>query len=142
MLGQYKFKIVYTPGKDNRRANALSRRHDIAGTKEIIKNTILKFNEDGSLGPAKTINNLTMSIRLEVPEELQKTIIRQHHDDPVHGHPRITRTMELIQRNYQFKNIKDKIASYIKKCADCQKNKHSTHAQYGESQPMELPNEP
>jgi hypothetical protein len=67
---------VYIPGKDNGRADALSRRHDIAGTKEIIKNIILKFNEDGSLGPAKTINNLTMSIGLEVPEELQKIIIR------------------------------------------------------------------
>jgi transposase InsO family protein len=142
-LGQHKFKIVYTPGKDNGRADALSRRSDIAGTKEIIKNSILKFNKDGSLGPSHTINNLTtMVIGLEVPEELQETIIRQHHDDPVHGHPGIARTMELIQRNYQFKNMKDKIASYIKKCADCQKNKHSTHAQYGESQPMELPSEP
>jgi transposase InsO family protein len=142
-LGQYKFKIVYTPGKDNGRADALSRRSDIAGTKEIIKNSILKFNEDGSLGPSHTINNLTtMVIGLEVPKELQETIIRQHHDDPVHGHPGIARTMELIQRNYQFKNMKDKITSYIKKCADCQKNKHSTHAQYGESQPMELPSEP
>jgi hypothetical protein len=133
---------VYTPGKDNGRADALSRRHDIAGTKEIIKNIILKFNEDGSLGLAKIINNLMMSIGLEVPEELQKIIIRQHYDDLVHGHPGIARIMELIQRNYQFKNMKDKIALYIKKCADCQKNKHSTHAQYGELQPMELLNEP
>jgi transposase InsO family protein len=141
-LGQHKFKIVYTPGKDNGRADALSRRSDIAGTKEIVKNAILKINEDGSIGPTHTINNLTMMIGIEVPEELQEAIIRQHHDDPVHGHPGIARTMELIQRNYQFKNMKDKIASYIKKCADCQKNKHSTHAQYGESQPMELPSEP
>jgi hypothetical protein len=44
MLGQYKFKIVYTLGKDNGRADALSRRHDIAGTKEIIDTAILKVN--------------------------------------------------------------------------------------------------
>jgi hypothetical protein len=62
---------VYTPRKDNSRANALSRRLDIAGTKEIIKNLILKFNEDGSLGLSHTINNLTtIVIELEVPEEL------------------------------------------------------------------------
>jgi transposase InsO family protein len=141
-LGQHKFKIVYTPGKDNGRADALSRRSDIAGTKEITNDTILKIQEDGSLGPAKTINNLMMSIGVEVPEELQENIIRQHHDDPVHGHPGVARTMEQIQRNYQFKNMKEKVTSYIKKCADCQKNKHSTHAPYGEMQPMELPSEP
>jgi hypothetical protein len=56
MLGQYKFKILYTPGKENGRADALSRRHDIAGTKEIINTSILKINQDGSLGPAKTLN--------------------------------------------------------------------------------------
>jgi transposase InsO family protein len=141
-LGQYKFKIVYTPGKDNGRADALSRRSDIAGTKEITKSTILKTHEDGSLGPSKGLRRLQMSIGIEVPEELQEAIIRQHHDDPVHGHPGVARTMEQIQRNYQFPGMKDKVASYIKKCADCQRNKHSTHAPYGEMQPMELPSEP
>jgi transposase InsO family protein len=142
LLGQYKFKIVYTPGKDNGRADALSRRSDIAGTKEITNSAILKMNADGSLGPARQLNRLIMSIGIEVPEELQESIIRQHHDDPVHGHPGVARTMEQIQRNYQFKNMKEKVTSYIKKCTDCQKNKHSTHAPYGEMQPMELPSEP
>ena len=142
MLGQYKFKIVYTPGKDNGRADALSRRSDIAGTKTINNSSILKVQDDGSLGPAKYINNLAMKIGIDVPEELQEQIIRQHHDDPVHGHPGVSRTMELVQRNYQFKNMKDKVSAYIKKCADCQKNKHSTHAPYGDMQPMELPTEP
>jgi hypothetical protein len=50
--------------------------------------------------------------------------------------------MELIKRNYEFPNIKDKITSFIAKCADCQKNKHSTHAPYGEMQAMELPDAP
>jgi transposase InsO family protein len=34
--------------------------------------------------------------------------------------------------------MKDKVALYIKKCADCQRNKHSTYALYGEMQLMEL----
>jgi hypothetical protein len=37
--------------------------------------------------------------------------------------------------------MKDKVALYIKKYTDCQRNKHSTHAPYGEMQPMELPSE-
>ena len=32
---------MYTLGKDNRRANAFSRRNNIAGTKEVISTAIL-----------------------------------------------------------------------------------------------------
>jgi hypothetical protein len=60
-----------------------------------------------------------MKVTYEVLEELHEAIIRQHHDDPVHGYPSITRTMELIKRNYEFLGMKDKIASFIAKCADC-----------------------
>jgi hypothetical protein len=91
---------VYILEKDNRRADAFSRRTDIAGTKRIIKSTILIEYEDRSLGPAKYVNNLMISIGLDVPKELQTEIIRQHHDDPVYSHSGVSRIMELIQRNY------------------------------------------
>jgi hypothetical protein len=118
MLGQYRFKIVYTLGKDNGRADALSWRHDIAGTKEIINTAILKVNNNGLLGLARTLN-LLIKVTYEVLEELHEAIIRQHYDDPVHSYPSIARTIELIKRNYEFLGIKDKIASFIAKCVDC-----------------------
>jgi hypothetical protein len=74
MLEQYKFKIVYTLEKDNSRANALSRRHDIARTKEIINTAILKVNNNGILGLARTLNEV-LAIRNNILEELQKAII-------------------------------------------------------------------
>ena len=119
MLGQYKFKILYTPGKDNGRADALSRRHDLAREKTVNKFAILGINSDGSLGPSQQLN-LVMKVQQEqrvptqVPDELQDEIISSHHDDPLHGHPGITRTMELIKRHYEFLNMKDKVTSYIK----------------------------
>jgi hypothetical protein len=91
---------VYTLGKDNSRADALSRRLDIAETKEITKSIILKTYKDGSLGLLKGLWRLKISIEIEVPEELQEVIIRQHYDDLVHGHSRVAWTMEQIQRNY------------------------------------------
>jgi hypothetical protein len=65
---------VYTPRKDNSRADALSRRLDIAGTKEIINTAILKVNSDRSLGLAHKINAL-LTVRNDVLEELQNAII-------------------------------------------------------------------
>ncbi len=147
LLGQYKFKILYTPGKDNGRADALSRRSDLAGTKTINEFAILGKNADGSLGPSQQINN-TMLVQQEqripayVPEELEQGVISSHHDDPLHGHPGITRTMELIKRHYEFPNMKDKVSKFIKQCVSCQQNKHSTHAKYGEAQAMEPPTAP
>jgi hypothetical protein len=147
LLGQYKFKILYTPGKDNGRADALSRRSDLAGTKTINEHAILGVNQDGTLGPAQQLNNIFKVInegrlKLQVPDELQEAIIREHHDDPLHSHPGITRTMELIQRQYQFPDIKDKVTKYIKQCVPCQQNKHSTHAKYGQMQTIQAPKAP
>jgi hypothetical protein len=42
---------VYTLGKDNGRADALSRRSDYIKTKEIFNYSILKKNADGTLSP-------------------------------------------------------------------------------------------
>ena len=38
--------------------------------------------------------------------------------------------------------MKGKVTNFIRKCADCQKNKHGTHKPYGESQPIRLPSAP
>jgi ribonuclease HI len=124
LLGQYKFKILYTPGKDNGRADALSRRNDLARTKTINKFAILGKNADGSLGPAQQINN-TMLVQQKqrvpayVPKELEQEVISSHHDNPLHGHLGITRTMELIKRHYEFPNMKNKVSKFIKQCVSC-----------------------
>jgi len=147
MLGEYKFRILYTPGKDNGRADALSRRSDLAGEKTINEFAILGINKDGSLGPSQQLNNMMLvqqeqRVPAYVPEELEQEVISSHHDDPLHGHPGITRTMELIKRHYEFPNMKDKVSKFIKQCVSCQQNKHSTHAKYGEAQAMEPPTAP
>jgi hypothetical protein len=99
---------------------------------------LLQENKDRLLGLSKEIYSI-FKITITVPKELQQGIIESHHDDLVYSHPGITQTIELIHQNYNFLGIKDKVASYIKKCADYQRNKHSTHTPYRESQPIELP---
>lgn len=60
---------MYTLGKDNSRANTLSYRHDIAGTKEIINAAILKVNNNRLLGLTRILN-LLIQISNKVLEEL------------------------------------------------------------------------
>ena len=47
---------MYTLEKDNSRANTLSRRHDITGTKLITNSILLKFNKNRLLGLVKILN--------------------------------------------------------------------------------------
>ena len=56
MLGQYKFKILYTPGKDNSRADALSQQHNLAREKTVNKFAILSVNNNRLLGPLQHLN--------------------------------------------------------------------------------------
>ena len=115
LLGQYKFRIVYTPGKDNDRADRLSRRPDYIESKEKFEHSILKTNKDGSLSAnVRDFGNI-LRILQDNTEEFpivqgkfnvqlgqEQDCIRQHHDDPVQGHPGIAKTVELIQRNFTF----------------------------------------
>ena len=68
-LGEHKFKIVYTLEKDNSRANALSRRYNIAETKYKDEGTLFKQNQDRSLELAIEINNF-LTITNEILEKL------------------------------------------------------------------------
>ena len=60
---------MYTLGKDNGRADALSRRLDIVGTKEIINTAILRINKDRFLELVRTLNIL-LNIGNNILEEL------------------------------------------------------------------------
>ena len=155
LLGQYKFKIQYTPGKENGRADALSRRSDHMETKEVFNTSILKVNKDGSLSANQHELNITLRIlrddqeqfplekgKLQVPDAKIDECIREHHDGPLQGHPGVAKTIQLLRQHCQFPNMRQRVETYIKKCLSCQQNKHSTHARYGEIQYQEPPDSP
>ena len=58
ILKQYKFKILYTLGKENKRVNTFSRRKDLIGDKIKIYSVILKENKNRLLGPTIELNQL------------------------------------------------------------------------------------
>lgn len=139
LLGQFKFEIRYTPGNENKRADALSRRSDYMEGKDIVEYSILKTNEDGSLSAnSKEFGNSNKKVLVQ-PGQPEQECISMHHDDPLQGHSGITKTMKKIQRNYTFPHMRSKITTYIKKCQQCQTNKAERHAKYGHIQFIEPP---
>ena len=155
LLGQYKFTILYTPGKDNGRADALSRRNDHMETKDEFHHSILKVNKDGSLSANQHELGATIKIlrddkeqfpiekgKLQIPKDKIDECIREHHDGPLQGHPGVSKTLQLLRQHCQFPNMRQHVETYIKKCLSCQRNKHATHAKYGEIQYQEPPDSP
>jgi hypothetical protein len=50
-------------------------------------------------------------------------IIKAHHDPPVHGHPGINRTMQIVEHNYWWPQLRQDVKDYVQGCADCQRHK-------------------
>ncbi|CAC5390028.1 unnamed protein product [Mytilus coruscus] len=71
---------------------------------------------------SKTMNNF----QLFVPEISLKTIIELQHDSTLGGHCGIQNTLDLIQEQYYFPNLSEKVTDYIRSCHEWQSRKNTT----------------
>ncbi len=105
-LEQYKFKIQYILGKNNGKANALSKRSDHIETKKSFNHNILKVNNDESLLVNKYELNATLRIlrddtkefpikkgKLQISIDKIDECIKEHHDESLQRHSRVTKTL-------------------------------------------------
>ena len=94
--------------------------------KEAITHSILQTNEDRILSARTYEFNDMLRImkddeeefpishdKYQVPEQHQEQCIKVHHDNPTHGHPSITKTIEIIQHNFTFPQMKAKVTAYV-----------------------------
>ena len=65
-----------------------------------------------------------------------RKVIKRHHDTPVHGHPGIARTIQLVERTMWWPNLRKDVAAYVKGCADCQRNKVNNRPTCAPLQPI------
>ena len=102
MLSQYKFKILYTPRKENSRVDALSQHYNLAGKKIINKFAILRKNNNKLLELLQQLNLIIVVqgeyyVLLQVLEELQEEVISSYYNNLLYRHPSIIRIIELIK---------------------------------------------
>jgi len=77
--------------------------------------------------------------RTYLPEKCVEEVIRDHHDDPLQGHPGVSKTVELLQREYATPRLRAHVEKYIRECIQCQQNKSARHAKYGQIQFAPVP---
>ena len=72
-------------------------------------------------------------------ETLKVRVLQQAHDALEVGHPGQAKTLEVIQRNFYWPNMRTFINEYIRSCDACQRNKAAHHKPYGLLHPLPVP---
>jgi hypothetical protein len=161
MLSEYNFEIRHIKGTANGRADALSRRPDYDQGQEDNQNItvlpeqvfvrameVLPENtnqEESTLKPWIDPHQLKQHQGVWYKDgrkvvtgdiEAKRYIIQSHHDSPVHGHPGISKTIQLTERLYWWPRMRVDVTEYVKGCADCQRHKVNTRPTRAPLQPI------
>ena len=159
-MSRFHFTIEYQPGKDNIVADALSRRVDHrihalnaitsvttgADLLDAIKTAYAqdpRFSDITADTPGYTLQDglLYKGTRLCVPHDndVQATLLHEHHDSPVSGHLGRDKTYERIARNYYWPGLAAAVRDYVQTCPSCQRNKPTNQSPAGLLQTLPTP---
>jgi len=96
-----------------------------------------QYKEQEILKQWASVHNLTLlddthwhhrnALVVVADNTLRRGVISLFHDQETAGHPRITKTLQLIAPYYWWPNMKTYVTEYIKGCATCQMTKVNTH---------------
>jgi hypothetical protein len=137
MLAIFDFKIHHVRGKENGGADALSRRPDYMN-KEKHSQSLLRM-VDGRLVYNTTTPSTLALTNIELNRTQQLSVIKDRHDARTAGHPGISKTIELITRDFSWPGMRKDVTEYVQNCDTCAKAKHSRHKPYGKLQSPAMP---
>jgi hypothetical protein len=161
MLSEYNFEIRHIKGTSNRRTDALSRRPDydqgqsdnqnitvlpeqmFARAIQVLPNPLRP--DESTLKPWIDPHQLKQHQgiwykdgRTVITGDMRdkREVISGYHDSPVYGHPGISKTVQLTERNHWWPGMKHDIAEYVKGCTDCQHHKVNNQPTRAPLQPI------
>ena len=77
--------------------------------------------------------------KIVVPLSLHQHVLHECHDIPTVGHVGMQRTLDLVDRQFHWRNMRSDVISYVKTCPVCQEMKSETRAKAGLLKPLEIP---
>jgi len=82
-------------------------------------------------------------IRLCVPENERKELLKEVHDGPHEGaHAGWAQTLAALRERFYWPKMRTDVIKYVQSCDPCQKTKHNRGAGAGFLQPLEIPTNP
>jgi hypothetical protein len=164
LFSDYDFKISYIKGKENKVADALSRRprlHSISSLKIDLRSRILnhlvgdphyqqiKFALQEEVPVATkweeyTLENdglLRYKGRIYVPEDddLRNLIMKEAHQAPYAAHPGVQKMYADLKQLFFWTGMKKDITKFVARCLECQQVKAEHRHPAGLLQPHDIP---
>lgn len=163
------YTIEYRPVKENRVADALSRRVDVASevaeclefqltaplsidmdelVLQVEKDEALQRIIKGVLNKEKEYEGYTVvkgvlfkERRLMIPPNslFIQALLMQFHASIIGGHEGVLKTFKRMSREVYWPGMKSDITEFIKSCEICHKNKYSTLSPAGLLSPLPIP---
>ena len=159
LLG-YKFTVEYKKGKENKVADALSRKPNLLAISMAVpswtdnieqsyehgytcKNLIARITAGATDLPSYsyTAGILRYKGRIYVgnDEDFQQQLLSTFHSSPIGGHSRIRATYHRIHRIFHWPKLKAMVETFVQQCPVCQRSK-GEHCHYpGLLDPLPIP---
>ncbi|XP_063819155.1 LOW QUALITY PROTEIN: uncharacterized protein LOC135057187 [Pseudophryne corroboree] len=125
-FSRFDFKILYRPGSQNVKADALSRSmeenvqpHD---QRPIISPTAFATTHVSPVPPPG---------KIYVSPELRPKLLSWAHASPFSGHPGVLKTLELVRRSYWWPKIRKDVQDFVASCSTCAQHKRTTPSPMG-----------
>jgi hypothetical protein len=77
-----------------------------------------------------------------VPTRVRELVMQRNHDEPLIGHPRVTKMLHLMHLTYFFPKMRIAVEDYVQKYTIYRRSKHNKHAPYGLLQPLQVSTKP
>jgi hypothetical protein len=165
-LSEFDFEVRHIKGKENKVADALSRRihglfeinisREESNLEQRIRTTgindgnytkiMVEFQNSiaNSDKPDISIDKkglLRFKNRLYIPDstELKLTILDEVHKKPYSGHPGYQKTITTLIKLFYWPNMKGETTEYLARCQDCQQVKAEHQHPAGLLQPLPVP---
>ncbi|KAI5474168.1 hypothetical protein MNV49_007998, partial [Pseudohyphozyma bogoriensis] len=158
-LSDFAFTLTYRSGAANTAADALSRAPPTASDdrpyipdallariqKEQDHESLVSTFSQAEQEKVSNTNGTTLfDGRIVIPEsdDLKLEILRSRHDHPTAGHPGVTKTLQLVRRDFYWRGVRKYVEDYVSGCTTCARTKAPRHKKYGLLQPLPIPEHP
>ena len=75
-------------------------------------------------------------------DDLRLELVSQHYNTPLAEHFGVSKTLELLSRNYYFSGMKSYVKDYVSSCDLCARGKPPHYQKHGELVPLPVPRLP
>ncbi|KAL4587069.1 hypothetical protein LXL04_011719 [Taraxacum kok-saghyz] len=139
LLG-YKFEVYYKPGKENRVADALSRKDEpqLLAISFPTSTWLQELQEYYITTEGRVWLQRVTSNTVPAGYRIQDGNFTYH---PWGGHSRITATIRRLNASFHWPHIRKDVTTFIRDCLVCQQTKYSTQQPYGLLQSLPVPNQ-